>query len=189
MSGWVTVTGPPFSICERKIGTTDPGGAEHVAEAHRDEPRRRVALARGGDDPLGHRLGGAHDGLRVHGLVGRDQDEAARARGGGRLGRDLGRDRVVANGLERVHLHQADVLVGGGVKDDVRVEAAHDLEHAVRFLAVGKDRLAAGEVPLLGQLALDLEEVVLGVVEQDEELGRPGRSGDTARRRSSRPRR
>ena len=24
MSRWVTVTGPPFSICERKIGTTLP---------------------------------------------------------------------------------------------------------------------------------------------------------------------
>ena len=57
------------------------------------------------------------------------------------------------------------------MEDDVRVEAAHHLEHAVRLLAVGEHRLAAREVPLLGQLALDLEEVVLGVVEQDEERG------------------
>ena len=44
MSGWVTVTGPPRSICDLKIGTTEP-----------DEPRtlpkrtaeKRVSLSLG----------------------------------------------------------------------------------------------------------------------------------------------
>ena len=41
ISGCVTVTGPPRAIWRRKIGITEPGRAEDVAEAHGDEPRRR----------------------------------------------------------------------------------------------------------------------------------------------------
>ena len=121
------------------------------------------------DDPLGHRLRGAHHGLRVDRLVGGDQDEALDAGGGGGLGRDPRRDHVVANRLQRVGLHQRHVLVGGGVEDDARLEALHRLQHPVRLLAVGEHRLDAREVPLLDQLAVDLEEVVLGVVEHHQQ--------------------
>ena len=121
------------------------------------------------DDPLGHRLRGAHHRLRVDRLVGGDEDEALDPRGGRGLGRDPGRDRVVAHGLQRVCLHQRHVLVGGGVEDDARFEALHHLQHPVRLLAVGQHRLDAGEVALLDHLAVDLEEVVLGVVEHHQQ--------------------
>ena len=129
----------------------------------------RIAGRGGADDRLGHRLGGAHHRARVDRLVGRDQDEAPGAGDGCRLRDDPGGDRVVANRLERVGLHQRHVLVGGGVEDDVGLEALHHLEHPVALLAVGENRLDPGEVPLGGELAVDLEEVVLGVIEQDQQ--------------------
>ncbi len=55
--------------------------SEHVAEAHGDERRLVLDLAERLDDPLGERLAGAHRGLRVDGLVGRDEHEAVDARG------------------------------------------------------------------------------------------------------------
>src|SRR5687767_11886079 len=54
MSGWVTVTGPPFSICLRKMGTTLP-----------EEPRtlpKRTATKRGArGEGRGARGAGARD--------------------------------------------------------------------------------------------------------------------------------
>ena len=55
------------------------------------------------------------------------------------------------------------------MEDDVGLEALHHLEHPVRLLAVGEHRLDAGEVALLDHLAVDLEEVVLGVVEHHQQ--------------------
>ncbi len=137
-----------------------------------------VLVAGGLDDPLGHRLRGAHHRLRVDRLVGGDQDEALDVGGGGGLGGDPGRDRVVAHSLERIGLHQRHVLVGGGVEDDARLEALHRLQHPVRLLAVGEHRLDVAEVALVDHLALDLEEVVLGVVEHHQQA-RPD-AGDLA---------
>ena len=56
------------------------------------------------------------------------------------------------------------------MEDDVGPEALHHLEHPVALLAVGEHRLDPGEVPLLDHLAVDPEEVVLGVVEDDQQL-------------------
>ena len=154
--------------------------------------KRVVGMAGGGgaDDRLRHRLRGAHHRPRVDRLVGRDQDEALGAGDGRGLGDDAGRDRVVADRLERVRLHQRHVLVGGGVEDDVGLEALHHLEHPVALLAVGEHRLDPAEVPLGGQLAVDLEEVVLGVVDEDQQPRvDAGDLAARARSRSSRRRR
>ena len=170
MSGWVTVTGPPRSIWRAEDRDDAAGGAEHVAEADADERRRRVAGRRrratiasaiAFEAPITVR------GLTALSVEIRTKRSAPGDRGG--LGDDAGRDRVVADRLERVRLHQRDVLVGGGVEDDVGLEALHHLEHPVALLAVGEHRLDAAEVPLADQLAVDPEEVVLGVVEEDEE--------------------
>ena len=77
-------------------------------------------------------------------------------------------DRVVAHGLDGVLLHQPDVLVGGRVEDDGRAVLAEHLPHALLLLAVGEHRDGVERVPVLDQLARDLEQVVLGVVEQHE---------------------
>ncbi len=143
MSGCVTVTGPPFSICERKIGTTEPD--EPSTLPNRTETNRVVEWRWPAAATI-HSAIALEAPITVCGLTALSVETRTNRLApddGGRLGRDLRRHRVVANRLERIHLHQADVLVGGGVEDDVRVEAAHDLEHPVRFLAVGEHRLAA----------------------------------------------
>ncbi len=76
---------------------------------------------------------------------------------------------LLRNRLDGVRLHQPDVLVGGGVEDDRRAVLLEDLPHALLFLAVaqhgGKHR--GRHVALILELALDREEVVLGVVDED----------------------
>ena len=142
--------------------------AEHVAEPDRAERRLRVALVGGLDGPLGERLGGAHDRGGRDRLVGRDEHEG---RGPG-LARDLAhhprRQRVVAHRLDRVLLHQVHVLVGGGVEDDRGPVLREHLAHPLALLAVGEHGDGVEHVAVLDQLAADLEQVVLGVVEQDE---------------------
>ena len=65
------------------------------------------------------------------------------------------------------------------MEDDLRLEALHHLEHPVALLAVGEHGLDPGEVPLLDHLAVDPEEVVLGVVEHDQQLrAHPGDLAD-----------
>jgi len=159
----VTVTGPPFAIWRRKIG---------IPEANRDEARGDVlARAVGLDDPLAERLRLAHHGLRVDGLVGRDEQEALCAE----LDRDLGEDprpeRVVADGLERVGLHQRHVLVGGRVEDDARPVAVEDLPHLRPALHIREHRDARREAALVHELALDLEQGRLALVDEDQPLG------------------
>ena len=86
MSGWVTVTGPPFRICSRNRGTTLPllpsTLPKRTVENEVPLPTR-LRL----DDELGDPLGRAHHARRVHRLVGRDQDEAVDAVQLGRLAR------------------------------------------------------------------------------------------------------
>ena len=78
------------------------------------------------------------------------------------------RERVVAHRLDRVELHQPDVLVGGGVEDDRRAVLGEHLAHPLALLAVGEHRRERRrvDVAVVLELALDLEEVVLGVVER-----------------------
>ena len=144
------------------------GGAEHVAEPHRRVARVAVAVLRGLDGPLGQRLGRAHHGRGRHRLVGGHQHEpldAGLARG---RGHDPGGHRVVAHGLDRVLLHQRDVLVGGGVEDHRRLLVGEQLLHPRGVLAVGQHRGQRAEVVLVLEVAADLEQVVLGVVDQDQ---------------------
>ncbi len=75
---------------------------------------------------------------------------------------------VVAHRLDRVQLHHRDVLVGRGVEDDVRPVLGEHLAHPLLLLAVGQDRDRGADVAILLELAQDLEQVVLGVVDQDE---------------------
>ena len=56
------------------------------------------------------------------------------------------------------------------MEDDVGVVALHHLEHPVALLAVREHGLDAGEMALLGELAVDPEEVVLGVIEHHDQL-------------------
>ena len=145
------------------------GRAEHVAEADAAEPRLRVvAMAPALDEPFAERLRLAHHRLRVHGLVGRDEHEPLRAE----LDRDV-RDGtraegVVAHGLERVRLHQRHVLVRRRVEDDCGPVLVEDLAHLHLVAGVGEHRGGRVEDALVDELALDLEQPGLGVVDEHE---------------------
>ena len=77
------------------------------------------------------------------GLVGRDEHEAPHAQLARDVRDDAGGDRVVADRLDGVGLHQPDVLVGGGVEDDGRAVLGEHLAHALLLLAVGEHRARA----------------------------------------------
>ena len=96
--------------------------------------------------------------------------------------------RTASTGLSSI---SADVLVGGGVEDDLRPVLGEDLAHPLLVLDVGQHRDREADVALADELALDLEQVRLAVVEQHEparvhardlaaQLGadRPARAGD-----------
>ena len=188
--GSVTVTGPPAAIWRRKIGTTEP-------EEPSTLPKRTVAYlvagiagGRGLDRPLGQRLGGAHHGGRLDRLVGRDEHERAHAGLAGDPGDQPRGERVVAHRLDRVQLHHRHVLVGGGVEDDRRAVLGEHLPHPLLLLAVGEHRDGRAHVAVLLELAHDLEQVVLGVVDQHQPArADPGDLAAQLRRRSSRRRR
>ncbi len=88
------------------------------------------------------------------------------------LARDLAhqarRDRVVAHRLDRVLLHQVHVLVRGRMEDDRGPVLGEHLAHPLALLAVGEHRDGVEHVAVLDELTADLEEVVLGVIEQHQ---------------------
>ena len=165
------------------------GRAEHVAEAHRDERRLALDLPERLDDPLGERLARAHRGLRVDGLVGRDEHEAVGAVAR-REPRDRARrERVVAQRLHRVLLHQRHVLVGGRVEHDGGPLQLEDRLHAgarrARRRSRGRSRSASTRA------ARDRSGRGCSRRGRRARAGRPpcARAGGRARSRSSRPRR
>ena len=110
----------------------------------------------------------AENVLRANRLVGGDEDEALHPVLGGQLGEDPGAEDVVPHGFERVRLHQRDVLVGGGVEDDRRLVALEEAADLAGILDVGERRHRGRVVALALKLALDGDEGVLGVVDEDD---------------------
>jgi hypothetical protein len=138
------------------------------------------------DDPLAKRFRLSEQVLRVRGLVGRDEHEAGRAVLDGDVGDHARSQRVVAHGLERIRLQECDVLVRGRVEDDLRPVALEDLAHLGPVAAVAQNRGGGREVTLADELALDVEEGSLGLLDEHD----PGRAhpGDlTAELRADRP--
>ena len=153
--------------------------AEHVAEAHGREASCRASAAAAASTA---NSASAFDApitvAGVDGLVGRDEHEARDAVLAGDP-RDQARgERVVAHRLDRVALHQPDVLVGGGVEDDRRAVLGEHLAHPLALLAVREHRgeRRRVDVAVVLQLALDREEVVLGVVDAGSAAAAPTRA-------------
>ena len=122
------------------------------------------------DDHLTDALTCAHDVRGVHGLVGGDQDKALAAVDHGGVGGLIGADGVVLDGFAGAVLHEGDVLVGGGVIDDLWMVLLKDLEHAAA-VADGADEGHEVEIRiLLAQLQLDGVGVVFVDIEDDELL-------------------
>ena len=84
-------------------------------------------FVKGLDDHLAEALAGAHDVGGVDGLVGGNEDKALAAVEHGGIGRAVGAEGVVLNGLTGAVLHEWDMLVGGGVVDQLGAVGAEDL--------------------------------------------------------------
>ncbi len=160
----------PRGSARESSGTTRARRVEHVAEPDRDEARRRLArkvLA----EELGDALARTHDAGRIDGLVGRDQDEAARAVAIGRDCDELGADHVVAERLAHLRLQQGHVLVRRRVEHDL---GPRGCEHAIDRDGVG-DVAEHGVEDKIGmraaQLLLDHVEIELADVEDGQRLG------------------
>ena len=120
------------------------------------------------DDHLAEALGGAHDVGRIDRLVRRDEDEALTAVDHGGVSRLVGADGVVLDRLARAVLHEGDVLVRGGVIDDLGAVVLEDLPDAAA-VADGSDQGLQRQVRiLLTQLVLDVVGVVLVDIEDDQ---------------------
>ena len=169
MSACVTVSGPPRAICLRKIGMTLP---DEPRTFPKRTPQNLVLVSsRSPHDSMIHsqmRLRLAHDRLRVDRLVRGDQHEALRAELDGDVGDRAGDERVVPDRLERVRLHERDVFVRGRVEDDGGAVLLEDLANLRRVARVREHRRSRMEVALVDELALDLEEAGLAVVDENE---------------------
>ena len=75
---------------------------------------------------------------------------------------------VVRHRHERVRLHQRHVLVRRRVEDDVGPVALEDLAQPAAVAHVGEHRDAGAEAALVDELALDVEERALGLVDHHD---------------------
>ena len=169
ISGCVTVTGPPRAIWRRKIGITEPDEPRTLPNrtaTNRVSTPSRLPHASTIHSREGLRL--PHHCLRVRGLVGRDEHEPLRAVLDRGVREDACRERVVADGLERVRLHHRDVLVGRRMEDDARAVLVEHLPQLRRVLHVADHRGRGEEAAVADELPLDLEQRGLGVVEEHE---------------------
>ena len=122
------------------------------------------------DHHLTEALGSAHDVGGVHGLVGGDQDKALTAMHHGGIGRLVGADGVVLDGLTGAVFHEGDVLVGRSVIDDLGMILLKDLEDTPA-VADGADQDHKVQVRILfAQFQLDGVGVVFVDIEDDELL-------------------
>ena len=141
--------------------------AEDVAEADGGESGGAYAVEVL-DDHFGDAFGGAHDAGGVYGFVGGDHDEDFRPVAVGRFGDGLGAEDVVVDGFFGLPLHEGDVLVGGGVEDDLWPGLGEDGVDALPVADVGDFRHEA-ELGVLGlEFAVDFIDAIFAFAEKVE---------------------
>ena len=170
MSGWVTVTGPPRAICSLKIGITLP--VEPSTLPKRTVTKRVwLSLRQRLDVDLGDALGDAHDRGRVDRLVGRDHDEFADAVRGG-PGRQSCACRRTLFLIASPGFHSIiGTCLWAAACKTMSGEAMKDLLHANLVADVGHagNHVHAGII--LDQLAVNMKQAVLGVLDQQQAVG------------------
>ena len=192
ISGWVTVTGPPRSICARKSGHDAAATAQHVPEADGHEGGVRRRLRHHAYGLLAEPLRGAHDVRGVDGLIGGDEDHAFDVEGAAGPGHVVGAEDIVLHRFLHVRLHDRHVLVRGGMEDHLRAMRVEDLLDT-DVVGDGTDNhvQVRTQLRVLGlQLVIDRVNRILAVAHQHQRRpGRRTRFAGRARSRSSRLRR
>ena len=140
ISGLVTVTGPPRSIWRRKIGITEPDEPSTLPK--RTATKRVLTSSRRANDSTIHSQTAFDWPSRFLGFAALSVEMRTK-RSTPNSTDDLRdhprREHVVGHRLQRVGLEHRDVLVGGGVEDDLGRVALEDLPHLGRVAAVGED--------------------------------------------------
>lgn len=160
------------ALCDLLFEERDDGavGAEDVTEADRDEVGLRVLPVHHLDNHLTDTFRGTHNVRRVHGLIGRDQDEALHAGFSCGTGGLEGAHDVILDRFIRAHLHERYVLMRGRMEDHVRLILLHHTADTVRVSA-GADEGHEVQLRVLhDELLLDAVRVVLIDVEDNELL-------------------
>ena len=113
-------------------------GRQHVAEAHRNKPHPRLAIGLGGEVMierlaihLGEPLGQTQHRHRLDRLVGRDHHHRACARRQCRIGDIHRSENIGLDAFAPVAFENRHMLEGRGVKDDIRLEFAHQPQDAL----------------------------------------------------------
>ena len=120
---------------------------------------------KGLDDHFAQTLGSTHDVGGIHGLVRGNQHKAFAAVHHGGVGRLVGADGVVLDGLTGAGLHEGDMLVGRGVVDDLGTILGENLIDPAA-VADGADE---GHQIQLGEFVLEFQGDVVGIVFVDVE--------------------
>ena len=168
-SGWRTVTGPPRSICRRKIGITEPD--EPSTLPNRTATKRVATSSRSAYDSISHSQTAFDWPIMFRGFAAlsveirtkRSTSASIAASTRLRVAED-----VVRHRLHRVRLEHRDVLVRGGVEDDLRDGGARRRAHPRAVAAIGEHRAHRRVLALVDELALDLEERRLALVDEHE---------------------
>ena len=140
MSGWVTVTGPPASICALNFGTTEPFDASTLpkrTEISRMPPRAGEIVVERLAIHFRQPLGGAEHRDRLDRLVGGDHYHGGGAGGGRRVG-DVDRaEHIGLDALVPIPFQDRHMLERGGMKDDVGLEFGDQAEDPLAVADIG----------------------------------------------------
>src|SRR5215216_523815 len=147
-----------------------PPAPQHVPKPNRSIKRLRVLLGRRAHEHLRKALGRPHDVYGVNSLIGRDVNELLRPELPGSARHDQGTANIVGDGLGGVQFHERDVLVGGGVEDQMGPEAVEEGAGLLRVRHVAHHQLAAREARA-GELLVQIVEGALVAVEEDQAGG------------------
>src|SRR5215217_5472986 len=158
---------PPSLYLPTKGRNHAPPAPQHVPKPNRGVERLRVLLGRRAHEHLRKALGRPHNVYRVNSLVCRDVDKLLRPILPGGACHHQGTANIVGDGLGGVQLHKWDVLVGGGVEDQVGPEAVEEGARLLRVSHVAHHQLGAREA-LAGELLVEVVEGALIAVEEGQ---------------------
>jgi hypothetical protein len=144
-------------------------GIQHIAEAHRAKGGavRGIGLEFAHDE-FGEVFRGAHHSGGVHSLIGRDEDEfAATIRGGGTSSHERA-DRIVADRLGGLALHERHMLVRGGVENESGFPFLKDGSHPFAIADIGGNRFHSRFLEIPHQFLLQHEQGRLRTLDQHQ---------------------
>ena len=140
--------------------------AQDVSETHTAEPGVRARGRQRLHDHLGDALRRSHGARGIHGLVGGDEHKHLRAKDVREFCHVPRAHHVIQNGFGRVVLHERHMLVGGGMKHDLRPVKREELFHDVEIADVRDhfDHL----LEVFAYFARDLVKVVFVLIQKNQ---------------------